>query len=591
MNHICLLGVVDVWVSTWLTPIWILGVGAAAGLVLLLIAWGVAAALSQFPVIGTLQQTPELRWRTSLLLAAVMIVLAVPLVVWLVWRTWIGQGLDDALVTLLILLCALGAAVLVLPQSLIALVSRRTVSEIPDAVREGVLWPILILTSSFAVFGIVGVVVVPQSQRVPILASLMRLPYSGTTTTTHVIDAPAQQQLDEIGITAQTATPIDVAFRGSELLRLQISSDETVQISPQPFTEVLTPKILDITAGEQFSWHRNPTEENLFPDEDFSTLYVRNLGSGPATLQITIATAPPYPEVAAIPITAVSVVLIFLLYVLHRSLMPRLSAIALSTAKSEMAQPLFLLLVAAGVCFLIIFVYVPYYTFGEDIKVLKDSGLTLIMVLCIVQAIWAASTSISDEIEGRTALTVLSKPIGRREFILGKFLGIVWTVAVMFLLLGAVFLIVVAYKPIYDARESNNPDATWQLCYSEMIRIVPGLALALMETVVLTALSVAISTRLPMLANFMISTSIYVLGHLTPLIMQTSADRFEIVKFFGQLIATVIPVLDHFNVQAAVAGGAEVPYNYLGWSLLYCFLYGTIAMLLALVMFEDRDLA
>jgi hypothetical protein len=50
-------------------------------------------------------------------------------------------------------------------------------------------------------------------------------------------------------------------------------------------------------------------------------------------------------------------------------------------------------------------------------------------------------------------------------------------------------------------------------------------------------------------------------------------------------------VLDHFNVQASVAAGVNVPLDYLAWALVYCALYSTVAMLLALVLFEDRDLA
>jgi len=58
---------------------------------------------------------------------------------------------------------------------------------------------------------------------------------------------------------------------------------------------------------------------------------------------------------------------------------------------------------------------------------------------------------VADEIEGRTALTVLSKPIGRRSFIMEQILGILWTVVVLFIVLGLVLLICVGYKPIYDS--------------------------------------------------------------------------------------------------------------------------------------------
>ena len=129
-------------------------------------------------------------------------------------------------------------------------------------------------------------------------------------------------------------------------------------------------------------------------------------------------------------------------YFLLQFALPKMSAVAISTAKSEISQPLFLINLLIGIFLLLLFIWIPYNTFGEDIKVLKDSGMTLIMVLCIIQAVWAASSSVADEIEGRTALTVLSKPIARWQFILGKYAGICWAVAVMFVILGAIFLII-----------------------------------------------------------------------------------------------------------------------------------------------------
>jgi len=270
---------------------------------------------------------------------------------------------------------------------------------------------------------------------------------------------------------------------------------------------------------------------------------------------------------------------------------PKVSAIAGTTAKESMSQPLFYVILVIGIAGLIMFPFIPYNPFGEDVKIVKDTGLTLIMILGAILALWTASVSIADEIEGRTALTLLSKPISRRQFVLGKFLGIIWPVLLLFVVLGVILLITVSYKVVYDARESSNPEPTWQLCYETMIGTVPGLVLAFMETIVLTAISVAISTRLPMLPNLVILAAIYVLGHLGPLIVQSSAGELEFVAFIGRLIALVLPVLDHFNIQAAVAGGVDVPMNYLGWALVYCVLYSAAMMLLALILFEDRDLA
>jgi len=274
------------------------------------------------------------------------------------------------------------------------------------------------------------------------------------------------------------------------------------------------------------------------------------------------------------------------------SLAPKVTAIALVTAKETLAQPVFYVALGiGGFLVALVFPFIPYNTFGEDIKMLKDSGLTLIMLLSILVALWTASVTIADEIEGRTALTLLSKPVGRLQFIFGKFVGVLLPVALLFLLLGVLFLGSISYKVVYDARENSSPVPTVQECRAEMGQIVPGMVLAFMETIVLTAISVAISTRLPMLPNLIICSTVYVLGHLAPLIVGSKVGENAIVSFVAQLIAVVLPVLDHYNIQAAVATGQSVPASYLAWTTLYCALYTTFALLAALLLFEDRDLA
>lgn len=283
--------------------------------------------------------------------------------------------------------------------------------------------------------------------------------------------------------------------------------------------------------------------------------------------------------------------ILFGLKLLLQALAPKVAAIGATTTKEALSQPLFFVLLALGIFGLMVFPFIPYNTLGEDIKIVKDEGLTLIMVLSILFALWTASVSVADEIEGKTALTLLSKPVGRRQFVLGKFLGVLTPVAIMFVILGAVFLASLSFKTVYEPRETGNPEATALDCEQAMLQITPGLALAFMETVVLTAISVAISTRLPMMPNLIICSSIYVLGHLVPILAKSAVGKIEFVKFIANLSSAVLPVLDNFNISAGIASGHNVPGNYLAWAGLYCVLYSIVAMLVALLLFEDRDLA
>lgn len=282
---------------------------------------------------------------------------------------------------------------------------------------------------------------------------------------------------------------------------------------------------------------------------------------------------------------------LWLLWNAAKAATPRLAAIAGTTAKEAVQQPFFLVIVGLGTLLLLFFPFLPYNTFGEDVKMLKDTGLTLVMILGIGLALWTASVSVADEIEGRTALTVLSKPVSRRTFILGKFSGIVLSVAILFLILGTIYLGTVGFKVVYDARENALPDPTSHVVWEEIVKTAPGLLLAFLEAVVLASISVAVSTRLAMLPNLMICATVYVLGNLMPLVLSSSASRFEIVAFAARFMANILPVLENFDMKTPIATGQVVPLAYLPWAMLYCALYCSVSMLLALLLFEDRDLA
>ncbi|MFZ5828589.1 MAG: ABC transporter permease [Planctomycetota bacterium] len=287
----------------------------------------------------------------------------------------------------------------------------------------------------------------------------------------------------------------------------------------------------------------------------------------------------------------VTAALLLGIVVLLRFAVPRISAVASTTSKEILYQPLFYVLLAIGVFALLLFPFIPYYTFGDDVKMFKDSSLTLIMLLSVILAVWSGSVSVAEEIEGRVALTVLAKPIRRVEFILGKFLGILFPVALMFLILGTLFLCSVSFKVVYDAKEMAYPEPTWHECAYEIRQIAPGLLLAFMEATVLASISLAISTRLPMVPNLIICAAIYALGHLLPTLVDSTAGKFEIAQFFAQLLATVLPMLEHFNIYTAIALGREVPLTYVLTAAAYCVLFTTVALLFALLLFEDRDLA
>ena len=289
---------------------------------------------------------------------------------------------------------------------------------------------------------------------------------------------------------------------------------------------------------------------------------------------------------------AVVAFLLFGVFVfLIRHYLPKVGAVAWVTAKEALFQPLFVILALVGIFALFLFLLIPYNTLGDDIKLVITQGLTVVKLFAVFLAVWTASSTIADELEGKTALMALAKPLSRTKFIIGKYVGVMIAVTLLFLILGTFFANTVSYKVVYDARESSKDVPAAIECAKAVYKVLPQLALAYLETVILAAIAIAISTRLPLLPNLTLTLLIYLLGNIVPVIVQSSADQNPLVIFAANILSVVLPCLDHFNMETAVAMNVTVPWLYVLYALLYTGLYCGAMLIVSLLLFEERDLA
>jgi ABC-type transport system involved in multi-copper enzyme maturation permease subunit len=573
----------DIRVTFWLTPVWLLSAGITLGFLLVVLGYLKVLLLQRIPGLNSIASNRKAFLIAGTLLTLVYCGIHVGIRMW--FRGEFSPELDLRPVIYLLPFCA------VLGFGAWNLISKKFAGEFTSNCNEGLLKWFNRICIGFVIFFAVGFplakfngfgLIEPVENPVEIMQSLSRLPYSGTDSATYTIQ-PSEK--------THRGDPASVSFDGKELKFLTIKTTEPIELASEEISAT-TPYLMKVDPSDDAALYRQTADgRGMIGHKQYSELYINNLGDEPAEVELMWAISPFYVEVYVIPLIAIIVVIAYLLPILLASSLPKISAISLSTFKTEISQPLYLLVLVVGAVFVVGAIYVPYNTFGEDIKMYKDSGLNLIRVMAIFTAIWAASKSVAEEIEGRTALTVLSKPVSRRQFILGKFSGISMAVCLLFIFLGLWFMIWVAYKPVYDGQEMADKLTDWSQPFQESFNIAPGLFLCFLEVVVFVAISVAISTRLGILANFLICSSIYVLGHLTPMIVQSSFAEFEPVVVFGQLIATILPVLDHYDIQAAISRNNAVPFEYQIEVLVYTAIYSTVAMLLSLVFFEDRDLA
>ncbi|MEC7446586.1 MAG: hypothetical protein VX500_09730, partial [Planctomycetota bacterium] len=356
--------------STWLTPLWILSVGVLAGTVVVALMFSALWGISRVPVLGEIYDNRPLRLRVGLGLGVVVLALAIWKVAFPQFTAWneaSGQGvaLRNALLLALILI----PASLGLGFGLLALISRRAMDDVLGALQEGALFWLSCLAGTISLYAVLG----------------YGLAMLGGISTFEIVKSPDEKlyslvRLNETKIRDETVheipadngvgTEIDINFLSVELALMEFQSDQRLEIAAEEIVnDIDTAKIIavdDNAADNDWSTFFPVTSiGGPIPDGEVTKLWVRNLGDAPAKLTLRLTTQPEYPEVAIIPRIAASLVLLFLFYMIQRTALPKVSAIALSTFKTEVAQPIYLLFIMLGSLFAVASIYIPYYTLGE----------------------------------------------------------------------------------------------------------------------------------------------------------------------------------------------------------------------------------
>lgn len=301
------------------------------------------------------------------------------------------------------------------------------------------------------------------------------------------------------------------------------------------------------------------------------------------------------------------------------SLWPKGGAVALAAYQEGVRQPMFWLLVIVGSAAMVISIVIPYFTFGEDTKMVMEITYALSMMLPALFGVITASIAVSEEIEGRTAVTLLSKPVLRRDFLIGKFVGITLAASFMTMFLSYSLVWVVLAKTHYEFQPGLTtlpPDPRWLtdllsssygqstagslvrgvgLWINDCLEAFPGLLIGFGQVMTLIAVSVALATRVPMVVNLGACLVVYLLGHLAPIVTEVSKPIGGLVKFVAQLFEMLLPGLAMFDVSSAIIREAPLDsQQYAVYTLnvgIYAIIYTAIAILAGLILFEDRDVA
>lgn len=280
----------------------------------------------------------------------------------------------------------------------------------------------------------------------------------------------------------------------------------------------------------------------------------------------------------------------------------------------SVVQPIYSLLLLLGAAVLLVFAVLPFFTLGEDTTMFKTVGLDVILLVVLVATLFATSKSIYEEIEDRTMLTLMSKPLRRWEVLLGKYLGIVTAALLAVGALGTILCvstwwrIPMDYQFNLESLDERMIQTTREHQMMHLAGLIPSLLLVWLQVSVLAAISVAISTRVSLVVNLPVVIILYIAGNLTRFLPQAvTPESSPLNRFFAAAINDIVPFLQVFDLRAqtvyskiALAGtqfAADVNavslgsiWQQVGIATLYAIFYTSFALSAGLLLFHNREL-
>ena len=226
-------------------------------------------------------------------------------------------------------------------------------------------------------------------------------------------------------------------------------------------------------------------------------------------------------------------------------------------------------------------------TAGQDMKIIKDLGLAVIEIAGALMSVLIGVGLVAREIDKRSIFGLLARPLRRWEFILGKYLGLLMTLA------GNVALMTVALYAVLAWMQWTSPPivrASWEAPALDPALLV-AVVLILAELALLTAIALFFSTfSSSALWSTLFSLGVYVAGVFSGELRElTAAMGSRVAGAAGAFISLVLPSFWSFDVKAQVVHGVPVPLEFTGFTLAYGVLYAAAVLVATVTIFNRRD--
>ena len=213
-------------------------------------------------------------------------------------------------------------------------------------------------------------------------------------------------------------------------------------------------------------------------------------------------------------------------------------------------------------------------TDGHEARTIVNIGLNAMLLFGAFIAIFVGVGLVSKEIEKRTVFAIFAKPVGRGEFIVGKYLGLCLTLAVNVLVMGAG--VSLALLSVGGAGLAGSIWGTVVLIF--------------MELTILTAVAILFSSFSSPALSALLTFFVFIIGHFSSSLRDLAENLgSDAAKLFFNAVYYLLPNLSHFTFVTNAAHGDVPPVSMIGGAVVYAVVFDMILIAATILIFSRRN--
>ena len=247
------------------------------------------------------------------------------------------------------------------------------------------------------------------------------------------------------------------------------------------------------------------------------------------------------------------------------------------------------------------------YTPVQQLKVIRETSLGAMSIFSWLFAISATAILIPRDIEDRTLYTILSKPVPRLEYLIGKLLGVLLVIGVALAVMYVLFSLILYFQE-YNiissemARMSTNPRFTAEDRASEMamisaygpdLTLLYGVLAVFLKSAVLVSVAMLISTiASSSLFTIIITFVIFLTGHFHKMMTDFWVVEQQgglITRLFSKALVLVVPDFQIFNITDSISSGQTLPLALAAQMGALTLMYMIVFTIASWFMFSDKE--